>query len=404
MITMKNYHLKSIASALLVVLMMVSCKSNGSGPMAGGGIGGTGIISSGYITAFGSIVVNGTVFDTRNAAIIIEGQEIGIGDDAVRDNLDIGRVVLVEGTGSEEENKATAARVIYNDDVEGPVESVRDIDPTTKEIVVLGQTVILNVITKFKKTAFDAIVPNDVVEISGMSDDLGVIWATFLEKTGEFTPGVSVEVMGVVENLDDLTQTFKINDITVDYSLADTSGLPGGEPSDGELVEVEGILDTPGGAMVATTIEPGDSPVEGNVPEVEVMGFVTAVASDLRFTVGNYVVRVDAGTLFVDGTPQDVGLGARLEAEGSLVDGILFAWEVEFWEPDQIEVEGLVTDIISISEFTVGDQLVQTNAGTIFEDITPEDIAIGTNLEIKGTPVDSARSVLIADKVSFEEN
>ena len=37
-----------------------------------------------------------------------------------------------------------------SDNVEGPVEGVSVIDDTTKEIVVLGQTVIVNVITKFK--------------------------------------------------------------------------------------------------------------------------------------------------------------------------------------------------------------------------------------------------------------
>ena len=94
----------------------------------------------------------------------------------------------------------------------------------------------------------------------------------------------------------------------------------------------------------------------------------------------------------------------KLEAEGSLVDGILFAEEIEFWEPDQIEVEGLVTDdTLAPDEFTVGDQVVQTDAETVYEDGTPDDIALGVNLEIKGVPVDIIRSVLIADKVSFEQ-
>jgi hypothetical protein len=54
-------------------------------------------------------------------------------------------------------------------------------------------------------------------------------------------------------------------------------------------------------------------------------------------------------------------------------------------------------------EFTVGDQVVQTDAETVYEDGAPEDIALGVNLEIKGVPVDIIRSILIADKVSFEE-
>ena len=400
---MKIYHPKGILVTLFFGLMLVACKGSGSGMMAGGGIGGTGIISVGSISAFGSIVVNGTEFDTSNAALVIDGEEIGIGDHTILNNLDIGRVVTVEGTGEVVGNSFEAVSVSYGDDVEGPVESIRDINPITKEIVVLGQTVILNVVTKFKETTFEAIDLGDVVAVSGMSDDLGIIWANFVEKTGDFAQGVSVEVKGIVENLDSIAQTFKINDITVDYSLADTGRLPSGVLNDGLFIEVEGSLDVIGGAILATDLALANDLSDGNSAEIEVMGFVTDLESISKFTVGNQPVQVDADTLFVDGEPEDVGLGAKLEAEGSLVDGIIFAWEIEFWDPEQIEVEGLVNEIVTVTEFTVGDQLVRTDAETVFEGGTPDDIRIGINLEIKGKPVDSVLSVLIADKVSFEE-
>jgi hypothetical protein len=38
----------------------------------------------------------------------------------------------------------------------------------------------------------------------------------------------------------------------------------------------------------------------------------------------------------------------------------------------------------------------------VYEGGTPGDIALGVNIEIKGVPVDIARSILVADKVSFE--
>jgi hypothetical protein len=365
----------------------------------GGGIGGSGIIIVGTITEFGSIVVNGTEFDTSNAVIIVEGEEIGVGDDIALANLDIGMVVTVEGTGSKDDESAVADRVIYNDNVEGPVESITVINATRKDIVVLGQTVILNVVTEFKGTTFEDIAENDVVEVSGLFDDTGAIWATFLEKTD----GVVFEVTGFVENLDEDLKTFEINALSVDYSMADTSGLPGGVPADGLLVEVEGTLDPITGEMLADVIELGDELDAEDVDEVEVTGFVTEVVSAFEFTVATQVVRTNADTEFVDGTAGDIALGVKLEAEGSLEGGILFAEKVEFWEPDQIEVEGLVTNIVSPSEFTVGDQVVQTDAETIFE---PEDLVIveGIRLEVKGVPVDIIRSILIADKVSLEED
>jgi hypothetical protein len=399
-IEMKTYHLKTLALVLLSALLLISYGGCGGGgtKVAGGGIGGSGIITAGAITAFGSIVVNGTEFDTSNAVIIVEGEEIGVGDDIVLDNLDIGMVVTVEGTGSIDSESAVADRVIYNDNVEGPIESITVVDTTRKDIVVLGQTVIANAVTVFKGTTFDDIAVNDVVEVSGLSDDTGDIWATFLEKTD----GVIFEVTGFVENLIPVQETFKINDLTVDYSSADTSGLPGGVPTDGLLVEIEGTLDPITGEMLADVIELGDELDAEDADEIEVTGFVTDVVSVFEFTVGTQVVRTDIDTVFVDGTADDIAPGQKLEAEGSLEDGILFAWEVEFWEPDQIEVEGLVTNIVSPSEFTVGNQVVQTDAETVYEGGTPGDIALGVNIEIKGVPVDIARSILVADKVSFE--
>ena len=399
---MKAYLPKSFVLGLLSVLLLISgwgC-SNGT-KTADGGIGGTGIISRGTITAFGSILVNGTDFDTSNAAIIVEREEIGVGDDIARNNLDIGRVVTVTGRVSKNGTNVTAKRVTYNDNVEGPVESMLDIDPATKEFVVLGQHVITNVITKFKGTAFDTIALNDVLEVSGFFDDTGAIRATFIEKTGEFTPGAIVEVKGFAANLDTDLETFKINDLTVDYALADTSGLPGGVPAEGLLVEVDGRLDAAGGVMLADEIVLEDEWGVLDSDQIEILGFVTDFVSVFEFTVGNQEVQTDAATVFIDGTSEDVAPGAKIEAEGSLSDGILFAHEIEFWGPDQIEVEGFVTDFVTVFEFTVGNQVVHTDAQTVFENISPEDIALGVRLEVKGSLVGS---ILVADKVSFEEN
>ena len=375
--------------------------------MAGGGIGGTGIISSGTITAFGSVVVNGTEFDTSNAAIIVNGEEVGLGDEFVVDNLEIGMVVTAEGR-INTDGSIVADHVIYSNNVAGPVEGISDIDATSKEIVVLGQTVIVNVITRFKETNFSSLVVDDVVAVSGYFDDNGVIRATFLEKTGDITTILDFEVTGFVENLDPDLKTFMINGLRIDYSLI-ANNLPAGIPAENLFVEVEGRL-AAGGEMLAMTIEPADELGGEDGDEVEIMGFVTDVVSDFEFTVGNQMVQFDDTTLFVDGFPEDIAPGIKLEAEGSLADGILFANEIEFWEPDQIEVEGNVTQVnsnIDPIEFTLrnraGDQVVEADtATTIFENVTPEEIAVDMKIEVKGVPLDNEINVLIADKVSLE--
>ena len=178
---MKAFSLERFLPTLLLALLLISC---GGASSNSGGIGGSGMTSQGSVSGYGSIIVNGTEFDTTNARIIVEGQEIGIGDAVVLNNLEVGMVVTVYGTDS---NNPVADRVTYNDNVEGPVESITPVNATRKDIVVLGQTVIVNVVTEFKGTTFadlDAIaVNNDVVEVSGFVDDQGDIYATFLEKT-----------------------------------------------------------------------------------------------------------------------------------------------------------------------------------------------------------------------------
>ena len=94
---MKVYQLKSILFVLISSVLLASCSGSDGPIFASGGIDGSGVISQGSISGFGSIFVNGTEFDTSDAAIIINGVEIGISDPAVRENLDIGRVITVEG-------------------------------------------------------------------------------------------------------------------------------------------------------------------------------------------------------------------------------------------------------------------------------------------------------------------
>jgi len=409
---MKSNQFRSFISALCSIFLVFSCNSGGGGggKLAGGGIGGSGVISSGRITAFGSVEVNGTMFDTSNAEIIINGVEIGVGDDFIPDNLELGMVVTVEGR-IEDDESFVADRVVYSANVIGPVEDISDIDATTKEIVVLGQTVIVNVVTLFEGTDFNALTEDDVVAVSGYFDDNGVIRATFLEKTGDITSVLEFEVTGFVENLDRDLKTFMINGLRIDYS-AISNILPEGIPADDQFVEVQGELDA--GELLAEEIELADELGGEDGDEVEIMGFVTEIISEsdiIKFKIGNQEVHVDSDpdvVLYVDGDPSDIIPGQLLEAEGSLVDGILVAVEIEFWEPDQIEVEGIIDQVRFIDdfpEFTLEDredQVVQTDNDTEFDGIDKEEIEPGINIEVKGVPQDIEQSVIKADKVSFE--
>jgi hypothetical protein len=280
------------------------------------------------------------------------------------------------------------------------------------EIEVLGQVVVVNFNTKFKPNTYDyySIALNDMVNVSGYLDDTGAVRATFIEYTDEvFSPGIGVEVKGHVMNLQDsgLVKTFEINNLTVNYtSIAD--GLPQGIPAENQFVEVEGTLDALGGMMTATWIELGDESDRDDSDEFEIMGFVTDVISTagiIEFKIGNQEVHVDPATaVFVDGIANDIDWGKKLEAEGRLEGGILYADEIEFWESDQIEVEDYVTAVASLNEFTLGPHDIETDNLTVFEGVQPDQIQVGMLIEVKGVPDDVDYNLIFADKVSLEED
>jgi hypothetical protein len=327
---MKSLKSKCRILALLYCLLLTSCNGCGDGGgggsmWAGGGIDGSGIISSGAVSAFGSIVVNGTRFDTSEADIIVNGVQ-GVGDDFVLANLDIGRVVTVEGTISQDGLNVTADRVVYSDNVAGPVTFVGVPDPVDNdlEIEVMGQIVVVNFTTKFKPDTYDyySIAPNDMVTVSGYLDDTGAVRATFIENTGVFASGIAVEVKGHVMNLQDsgLDKTFEINNLTVNYTSI-AGDLPQGIPAEDQFVEVEGTLDALGGVMTATRIELGDDSDTDDADEFEIMGFVTEIISTvdiIEFKVGNQEVHVSGYGCFCGRRRQRYRLGQKTRGRGKI--------------------------------------------------------------------------------------
>jgi hypothetical protein len=204
-----------------------------------------------------------------------------------------------------------------------------------------------------------------------------------------------------------------INGLIIDYSVI-SNDLPEGIPAEDQFVEVQGELVA--GELIATSIALVDELDGEDGDEVEIMGFVTEIISEndiIKFKIGNQEVHVDSDpdvVEYVDGGPGDITPGQKLEAEGSLENGILIAVEIEFWEPDQIEVEGIVDAVRFIDgfpEFTFeerDDQVFLTNEDTEFEDIEKNEIEAGLPLEVKGVPQNIAQSEIKADKVSFEED
>lgn len=387
--------------ALLVcaLLLLDSC-GGGSGTLAEGGIGGTGI-SNGPITGFGSIFVNGVEFDTRNAEVIVEGESAGTGDAVVLNTLAVGKVVTVEGS-IPDGTQASATRVYFNDNVEGPLQAITVIDANTRELTVLGQQVIVTADTQIVNATLGSLAVGNVVEVSGLVRDDGAIRATFIDKKSDsFADGISVEVKGVIDNLDTLARIFTISSVTVNYASADLAELES-PLTNGSTVEVKGIFS--GGTLFASRIESEDElNITPTTAWLEIEGYISSVLSSSEFILNNQRVRTTASTRFDGGTAADLAAGARIEVEGSYSGGILTAVGIEFRDDIvmQAKVESVTADSLTLAG--IAGLTVIVNAHTEVDGAVDEFAAIssGRFVKVSGTWSPSANSV-VASKIEVE--
>lgn len=367
---MKKANLKMKALGIACAFL-VACGGGGGGGVAGidpgGGIGGTGMTSFGTIDGFGSIFVNGVEYETDSAIIEKDG------DPATESELGLGMVVVVVGTVNDDGVTGTAERVIFDDEVEGPISVITtSTDGDTKTLTVLGNTVIAERgSTVVDGTTFDALAVDDVVEASGYRDTTGQLLATRIEKKSDFVPGTTeVELKGTVANLTD-TQ-FEIGDFTVDYSTADLTDVPNATLTEGMFVEVKGTLE--GTLITASEVEEEDSLDDnfGVDSEVSVEGVITDFVDNSSFKVNG--VPVDASNAVF--SPQGITLedGMVVEAEGSWDGTTLDADEVELRGGDirmRAQVESVSTTERTITlRFFGGTVTVSVDNQTSYEDGT----------------------------------
>ncbi len=332
-----------IALPLVVALLWGCGGAGGSGIAAvtpgGGGIGGTGVVASGAINGFGSIYVNGVEFGTGEAEILVDGRSAG--EDALR----LGMVVLVSGTVAGDGASGTAMRVVFDNDVLGPVQTVvRAEDGDSMLVTVLGVRVIVErtgTVFDGPGFGFDTLAAGDLVEVSGFPEADGRLRATRIEKKGAFVPGSSeVRLQGVVSGL--AGSSFTLGAFTVDASGADLSVLPGAVVSEGQGVAVRGTLD--GDAISASRVEPASAVSSAlQVDEaLSVAGTITGFVSAADFRVNGIAVDGSAAVRW----PEDLVLadGRVVEAEGTWDGQVLRAERLEA-RRGRVEIEAAVAAI-----------------------------------------------------------
>lgn len=324
-----------LASAGLVVLP--SCGGGGGGGLAAVGSGGTGSFTTGRISGFGSVIVNGVRFEDNAARVVDEDDE---GKVLSAQDLRLGMVVRVRGsaitrgaTTTLATATATASAITLESQIKGPVDSKTAPDT----LVVFGQTVKVDAATVFEGLTFAGVAVGDVLEVHGFADGTGVVTASRIERegaTGEF------KVRGVISNLDVTARTFRIGTATFNYSGTPADRLPSSALADGLFVRVRtNTTAGPGGQWLVTRIELR-SRIE-DCDESEVEGILLQSGSTL--TVNGITIdtsRLPAGTV--------LPIGQRVEVEGAIVNNVLIAREIELEDEDEdaeVEASGAVSSV-----------------------------------------------------------
>ncbi|HHH42892.1 MAG TPA: hypothetical protein ENK49_02035 [Gammaproteobacteria bacterium] len=322
----------SLAGLLAIITLFSGCGGGGGSTLAG--IGGTGKTVSGTITGFGSIFVNDVEYDIGNATISINDDSSPTLSQA---DLRIGMVVTL--TASDDGTVGTATRVIYDNEIKGPVSNLSTLSGGLKKtFTIFG----MNAVVDVAATAFDdsstpgfsfaTLAEGDVVELSGLFDSTGTLIATYIEKTDDLVPGnTEVEVKGVPAPGTDagVGESFVLDGVTVNITAStDLGDVPGGRVSDRLTVEVKGtLLGSDPARIDATRIKQEEKDIEAGDGEASIEGFISDFTDTGSFRVSG--TRVDASGAKFEPAGLVLGNDLRVEVEGMLVNGILNAKKVE---------------------------------------------------------------------------
>ncbi len=304
--------------------------------------------TSGVITGFGSVFVNGVEYETDGARFVVDGVE---GDESL---LKLGMVVTLSGSASTD-GTGQAVNIEFEDEVEGEVLANNILTDGT--LNVMGLIVHVNEDTVFESQAaevanLEGILQGNIVEVSGYSAGDGTVWATRIEvKKMVHEKGEEIEVKGIIGNL--TATQFVIGDLTVDYTNASldadiTDGL-----QDGMLVEVKSEEGRDAnGVLLASKIELKNANgrkqlrYDSDDEKVELEGVITAITSNTEIDVNGAPVVLDANTRFIHGNINTLTVGLKIKVVGVVnADEKLLAEKLVYKPTGDVKLEGQVTQI-----------------------------------------------------------
>ena len=184
--------------------------------------------------------------------------------------------------------------------------------------------------------------------------------------------------------------TVTINGVTI--NLAGQSA-----PANGQCVEAKGSFSsntlTLTQALKSDDDCTGASSLSGSLTQAQVEGVITAFSSVSNFTVGGQAVN-GGSAIILGGVAADLLNGVKVEAEGTLSNGVLNATKIEI-KSNGVRIEGAADTGLSNGTFTILGITVKVGTGT---DNDVGNFSAGTRLRIKGSK--AGTSIVNASEIS----
>lgn len=369
--------------------------SGGTGISGEGvGSGGTGAVADGggigSVDGFGSIIVNGTRFDTAGARMLL--------DDAL--SLRLGMTVRVAGTLSADLASGTATLVLSAAELRG---SVADLDIGAGSFSVLSVPVATDPSTVYAGglRSLADVRAGDAVQVHGLPGIGAQLRATRIER---LATDPSPVLSGPLHGLDKAQRTFSIGGQRVRYAAAELRGVwPAAGLADGQAVRVRAR--SAGDPLEATSVE---------------LWYPVPASSGERFSLGGVITRasgladlqvdgvpVDASAAHVSGGPaREVVPGARVEVAGTLRAGVLVASRLKLRHAPSAPPEapfsasGPIDAFRTSADFRVqGQQVDAGSPGVVYVNGSAADMASGRRVQVNGSRV--VDDVLLAERIEF---
>jgi hypothetical protein len=404
--------LTTIFSMLVSIAILSACGGSGGGSDTTAGIGGTGI-AVGKVTDFGSVFVNGRIFNTDMSKFIVDGDP-----NASQSDLAIGMVIFVKAETNNGTFTGKALEVVYDDEIQGPVAALPALvaGESQRTFTVFGQTVTIDDTDTLFQGApgnpgfgFDTISNNDVVEVSGFRTAANAISASYVEWKDSLAFGSEVELRGTITGYNPgplPPESFSIvgaPGITITTDGSTVEDLISGALQDGLYVEVKGEYQD-ATTVLAKEIEEEDEDFGDDIDEISLQGVISNYLSNSNFEIDGQLIDASGANPFPANALSLLDDGVEVEVEGDIdIFGKLIADELELRGGDS-ELRTTIKGIDSANKRLeleypgqpmgagLGTVWVKTDGQTLFEDESAANLpdlsfgqlAIGNFVKVKG--------------------